>query len=564
MCCRGDFYGQLRAQPHWDLSALLNLAVHRRCPTCVPRYGTPTQQKYILRHGLQHPPDHLSPKPGDLKPQLTCDPAQPVPTEPVLPCPAQPSCLGTTVTGSPGPTELGATPEPFPNTPFTPGSYPTQPLGRREDPQPGELPAADSSRDFGFPGKAAPLPPSRRARKGTRDPPQLLGVGSGGRAGGPGIIPLFAASSSSLHGNSRHKNHGNPMATARGCHRLPQPKASGCPGPGHRGAAFLQVWWPPPSHPAVLSTSDSGLVISVILASSVAGLGGQEPCLAPLWRSGGKIPVRGLKGEQKSRSSPIWGPFLLNPSSFSKPQGLTLLLPRAEERWGAGGGHPHRGKWDPHAADSSTYALVGVHPLPAAYLSRLLVTPTPRAPQSRHPIVTPLPALLGCPQHRALPRSRVLGATRGCQRCARPAAASRPCSEHRGLGFSLKTQNRGRIFQVRHANSRFPGTRSGWEARRVFLRLGLAVLKMAAITCSSRAAAPSEWGPLHPTLLLEGHPQPPLLPASPHFLPDSGTPQLLLLLSSARQTSAGDPAAATGVLLRHPDPPAPSPAPWRK
>ncbi|XP_071892728.1 protein-tyrosine kinase 2-beta isoform X3 [Anas platyrhynchos] len=78
---------------------------------------------------------------------------------------------------------------------------------------------------------------------------------------------------------------------------------------------------------------------------------------------------------------------------------------------------------------------------------------------------------------------------------------------------------------------------------------------MAAITCSSRAAAPSEWGPLHPTLLLEGHPQPPLLPASPQFLPDSGTAQLLLLLSSARQTSAWRPRSC------HPCPPPPAPRP---
>lgn len=91
--------------------------------------------------------------------------------------------------------------------------------------------------------------------------------------------------------------------------------------------------------------------------------------------------------------------------------------------------------------------------------------------------------------------------------------------------------------------------------RKPQIEAGLAVLKMAAITCSSRAAAPSEWGPLHPTLLLEGHPQPPLLPASPQFLPDSGTAQLLLLLSSARQTSSWRSRSC------HPCPPPPAPRP---
>ncbi|XP_040408170.1 protein-tyrosine kinase 2-beta isoform X5 [Cygnus olor] len=89
---------------------------------------------------------------------------------------------------------------------------------------------------------------------------------------------------------------------------------------------------------------------------------------------------------------------------------------------------------------------------------------------------------------------------------------------------------------------------------------------MAAITCSSRAAAPSEWGPLHPTLLLEGHPQPPLLAASPHFCLAPARRNFFCSspVSPARQTSAGGLGATAGVLLRHPDPPAPSLLPGKR
>lgn len=267
---------------------------------------------------------------------------------------------------------------------------------------------------------------------------------------------------------------------------------------------------------------------------------------------------------------------MLIPSSFSKFEGLTLLLPRAEERWGAGGGHPHWGKWGPHAADWSSYAPIGVHHSLAQHLSQLPVTPPPKTPRCHQPcdpVVTLCQPCWGVPVTERCQGAGFRGRCGGVS--AGPAPQQPPALAPAALGapgtgiFHPRKAKPRPGFKVSDADGCFPGTRFRWrpgEARRVFLRLRLAVLKMAAITCSSRAAALSEWGPLHPTLLLEGHPQPPLLAASPHFCLAPARHNFFCSspVSPARQNICWRPRSRRRCPPPAPKPSGTVPAPWQK